>query len=124
MLKGKRILLVDDDVLLLRAFARVLVAHGATVDTASNGEEAVSKTLALRPDAVLMDVRMPVMTGLQAAGEIRRLCPTCTVLMSADDVAPQARALGCYFIGKGGSPDVVLATVQEALATWGRAAAF
>lgn len=117
LLKGKHILLVDDDLLLQRAYARVLVANGATVDTACNGREAVTKTMALHPDAVLMDVNMPVMSGLRAASEIRQHCPTCTVLMSSMNVATEAHALGCHFIGKG-DPTGVLTAVQQALDTW------
>lgn len=122
LLTGKRILLVDDDLLVQRAYLRLLVNNGATVETACNGQEAVAKTMALRPDAVLMDVHMPVMTGLQAADEILRRCPTCTVLMSAvEDMEREAHARGCPFIGKMGGPAAVLTVMQLALEAWASA---
>ncbi len=51
------------------------------VGDAGNGQEAVEKTLALQPDVVLMDVRMPVLDGVGATAQIRRQLPTCQVIM-------------------------------------------
>lgn len=100
-LRGKLVVLVDDEPGLRRALKRLLVGRGATVETACNGREALDKVLALRPDVVLMDVNMPEMNGLKAAREISRRCPTRVVLMSSDDRQGVAAAiLGCPFIGK------------------------
>jgi DNA-binding NarL/FixJ family response regulator len=67
-----RILLVDDQPL-VRAGLRVLFDAEpdiAVVGEAANGEEAMSLTRHLRPTMVLMDIRMPVMDGLQATRQI------------------------------------------------------
>jgi DNA-binding NarL/FixJ family response regulator len=67
-----RVLIVDDQAL-VRAGFEVLVESAedlAVVGSAANGAEAVALAAEQRPDVVLMDVRMPVMDGLQATAEI------------------------------------------------------
>jgi DNA-binding NarL/FixJ family response regulator len=63
-----RVLLADDQVMVRQGFGALLRAQeGMTVvGEATNGEEAVHSSRDLRPDVVLMDVRMPVMDGLEA----------------------------------------------------------
>ncbi len=48
---------------------------------AENGRDAVAKVRQLRPDAVILDVSMPVMNGLEAAREIRRVAPSTKIIM-------------------------------------------
>ena len=48
---------------------------------ASNGQEAVRLTRELKPDAILMDISMPVMSGLDATNEILKGDPNCKVLI-------------------------------------------
>jgi len=67
-----RVLLADDQAL-VRAGFRVLletVGEFEVVGEAANGEQAVALTAARRPDVVLMDIRMPVLDGLQATRQI------------------------------------------------------
>ncbi|MEK5256574.1 response regulator transcription factor [Paenibacillus sp. FSL F4-0125] len=78
-----RLLIVDDHEILLRGL--MLLIDGQqdleVVGTADNGEEAIEKTLKLRPDIVLMDICMPVMDGLTATRKIRKLMPEVEVLI-------------------------------------------
>jgi len=71
-LKGKRILIADDDMRSAFALSKLLAEHGVQVVKAENGEKAV-KALAEGPavDLVLMDVMMPVMDGYEAIRRIR-----------------------------------------------------
>jgi DNA-binding NarL/FixJ family response regulator len=63
-----RVLIVDDQPLMRAAFDMTLRAEPdiEVVGEAEDGRQAVDRTLALRPDVVLMDVRMPVMDGVDA----------------------------------------------------------
>ena len=80
---GVRVLVVDDQALMRDGLASLLgLEHGiAVAGTASNGEEAVQQVVALAPDVILMDVRMPVLDGVAATVQIRRDFPDTPILM-------------------------------------------
>jgi two-component system sensor histidine kinase/response regulator len=72
-LRGAKILLVEDNELNQEVATEILVNCGCAVVVAANGAEAVSKVGEKDFDLVLMDVQMPVMDGLAATQEIRKL---------------------------------------------------
>ncbi|TKK91492.1 response regulator transcription factor [Herbidospora galbida] len=78
-----RVLVVDDQGLIREAIASLLgVQPGITVvGTAADGHEAVEQAVALRPDIVLMDVRMPRMDGVRAVAALRESAPEIRVVM-------------------------------------------
>jgi DNA-binding NarL/FixJ family response regulator len=78
-----RVLLADDQALLRMGFRMILEAQPdiEVVGEASDGAAAVSMTRALRPDVVLMDVRMPGMDGIQATDNVRSAFPDTRVLI-------------------------------------------
>lgn len=70
-----RILIVDDEPLARERLRRLIEddALGEVVGEASNGREALERAQSLQPDVVLLDIRMPVMDGMEAAGHLCRL---------------------------------------------------
>lgn len=84
-----RVLLADDHILLLEGLQNLLEAHGIEVaGLARNGEEAVAQARILKPDAILMDIRMPVCNGLEATRLIQAEMPQIRIIMlttSAED---------------------------------------
>jgi DNA-binding NarL/FixJ family response regulator len=77
------VLVVDDQRLVREGIASLLDIQAGirVVGEAVNGQEAVEKALALRPDVILMDVRMPVLDGIAATVQIHRQLPDCQVIM-------------------------------------------
>ena len=76
ILKGEKILLVEDNQMNQEIAINILVSHGMKVVTADNGLEAINKFQASSLNEfaeILMDIRMPVMNGFQAAQSIRQL---------------------------------------------------
>ena len=78
-----KILLADDQSILADGLMSVLSAceEFEVVGIAANGVEAVEKTERLKPDVVLMDIRMPEMNGVVATKEVKRIRPETKVLV-------------------------------------------
>lgn len=70
-LRGKRLLVVDDNDPSRDLMKTILTAAGAAVDEAANGEQAVAACMETRYDAVLMDIQMPLLDGMEATALIR-----------------------------------------------------
>jgi DNA-binding NarL/FixJ family response regulator len=71
-----RILLADDHAIVRDGLKSVLVSEGFEIAAeAADGREAVDLTRKLRPDAVVLDVSMPSLNGIDAAREIQTACP-------------------------------------------------
>ncbi|HVM40254.1 MAG TPA: response regulator transcription factor [Acidimicrobiia bacterium] len=78
-----RVLVADDHALFRRGLNMILESEGGiqVIAEAEDGQEAVNKALDLAPDVVLMDVRMPRLSGIEAASRIREGVPSCKILM-------------------------------------------
>ena len=79
---GLRLLLVDDSPIFLEGMRSLLMSRGLLVlGVANNGLQALEKTRLLRPDVVIMDVNMPVSSGLDGLRLIKQEFPDVRVLM-------------------------------------------
>ncbi len=68
-----KILVVEDDRDIRELIAFTLRFSGLEVETASSGTEGLEKARAFQPDLILLDVRMPKMTGYEACQALKRL---------------------------------------------------
>jgi DNA-binding NarL/FixJ family response regulator len=116
------VLVVDDQQLIRNAVAE-LISHEPDlllVGTAENGVEAVRKASELDPDVVVMDVRMPVMDGIEATRIITQdpARPGVRVLIlttfedEAEYVVRGVRSGATGFVGKGAEPEVIVEAIR------------
>ena len=90
-----QVLIADDYPSLHNALTRLLSASCDIVGKAGDGLEAIDAARRLRPDVVIVDVKMPRMNGLEACREIKSAVPDTHVIVitAADDPDISARAL-------------------------------
>ena len=82
--KTTPILIAEDVYMVGKSTAALLEEMGyAVVGHALDGQEAVEMTQALQPDAILMDIRMPIMDGIEATRHIYETHPTPVVALTA-----------------------------------------
>lgn len=80
-LRGRRVLVADNDEAVRRAAHELLGKQGCEVETAHNGEEALLMVRSFPYDAVLADIRLPDMTGYDCFARIREEQPTMPVIL-------------------------------------------
>jgi len=118
---GAHILLVDDDVSLLKLLGMRLESRGYRVTTAESGREALKRLEVARPDLVLTDLRMDEMDGLALFQEIQRRLPGLPViLLTAHGSIPDAvnaTQQGVFgFLTKPVDRDELFSAIDDALA--------
>jgi len=117
--QGAYILVVDDEIEIIRALQRSLTAHGYKVFTARNGEDALRLTLQQRPDVLLLDLMLPGMSGLEVCRRIREESNVPIIVLSVKDTEGdkvQALDLGADdYIAKPFGMKEVLARIRVAL---------
>ncbi|MEL6440532.1 MAG: response regulator transcription factor [Cyanobacteria bacterium J06621_8] len=95
-----RILLVDDQNIVREGLSSLLQTYDdlEVIGEAANGQEAIKQTLKLKPDVVLMDIRMPIMDGVAAIASLKPRMPEVKILVLTtfddDEYVTQAIAKG------------------------------
>jgi len=80
-MKRVDVMIVDDDQDLAESLADLLAANGYQVEVANNGREAVERFREKDYGITFMDVRMPVMNGVDSFFEIRKIKPTARIVL-------------------------------------------
>ncbi|MFD4535414.1 response regulator [Kitasatospora sp. NPDC058397] len=118
-----RILIADDEALLRMAFSTVLEAQPdmAPVGEAADGAQAIRLARELRPDVVLMDVRMPGIDGIEATRQVIRISPQSRVLIlttfDLDEYAFAGLGAGASgFLLKNTRPEELLTAIRSVAA--------
>ena len=114
-----RVLIADDDDLMRAGLAELLAADAEIeiVGQAATGRQAIERTRQLRPDVVLMDVRMPDLDGIAATRELSRTTPGTKVLILTtfeqdDYIFGALRAGASGFLLKRTRPEELIAAVH------------
>ena len=122
MASGRRILVAEDDEVNLNLILDLLSIHGYDVVVAKNGQEAVDLTQRHQPNLILMDVKMPVMGGLEATEQIRAMpefsdLPIIALTASVGDADQmQQVAAGCTaFLPKPLDSTLLFETIEKYL---------
>ena len=119
----KRVLVAEDEAIIRLDLAEMLTEAGyEVVGQASDGEQAVALAASLKPDIVIMDVKMPVMDGISAAEQIgkERLCPVVMLTaFSQTELVERARDAGVMaYIVKPFTASDVTPALDIALSRW------
>jgi len=119
MMKGSRILLVDDEIIFTDNMTRLLTARGYSVTAVDNGAAAVKLLEENGFDVIVLDLKMPGMDGITTLKEIRKLgLFTQTLVLTGHgsiDTALEAVKQGaCDYLTKPCEIDELVAKIEEA----------
>jgi two-component system cell cycle response regulator len=118
--KASMILLVDDEELTRQFYGDLLVQHGFRVVAVTGGREALEAAARHPVEAVLLDIMMPVLSGLEILGQLHERFPELPVIILTAHPSSQnaitALKLGAFdFIVKGLQPEFLVVAVRRAI---------
>jgi DNA-binding NarL/FixJ family response regulator len=115
-----RVLLADDHVIVRDSLAHLLQMQPdmEVVAKAVNGAEAVDLALELRPDVIIMDINMPVLSGIQAAKQIlEHLSEAKIIALSMYSAAEMDSAMrhagACDYVAKESAPEMLVEAIRR-----------
>jgi len=118
---AKTVLIVDDNAYIREALCSIFMRESdfEVCGEAENGKEAIAKARELQPDLIVLDLSMPVMNGLDAAHELKRLMPTVPLIMYSAFgdrfVEQQARLVGISELVSKSQPATILVSKARSL---------
>jgi len=118
--KKVKVLVVDDVEEIVRFLSRILESEGYKVLSARNGKVAVEIVQKELPDAVIMDIKMPIMNGIEAMKKMKSIIPLLPVIFITAfgeiDSAVHAIKLGAYnYVTKPFEQENIIITLKNAL---------
>jgi DNA-binding response OmpR family regulator len=116
----ERVLIIEDDQAVQRALKRLFENQGYAIDISADGKSALDAFRSNAPTAIVLDLRLPVMSGIDVCRAIRQLSPTVPiiVLSASTDVVDKVLLLELGaddYVSKPFSPIELLARVQAAI---------
>lgn len=117
----KRILIIEDDFFIRDLYVRQFMKDGYEIDTAENGNDGIVKAEEQKPDAILLDIMLPKVSGLEVLKKLKSnptTKPSLVVLLtnlSEDDTIKQGFELGAegYLIKSAYTPEQVVKEVAK-----------
>jgi two-component system, NtrC family, response regulator AtoC len=120
------VVVVDDELLIRKSLAKVMRARGYAVELASTGAEGLQKVTELRPQVMILDMRLPDTDGLSVLRQVREIDPLLQVIVitAFGDVASAVDAMklgACDFLRKPYEMEDIVLAVQAAGQTFRQA---
>ncbi|MEW6740695.1 MAG: response regulator [Nitrospirota bacterium] len=118
--KKKRILIVDDEKVIRANLSDLLEGNGYLTDTAVSGRQAIEKVTSEDFDIVLLDLMMPVMDGMEALKEIKKIRPKIKVIMitafaTVEGAVDAMKSGASDYLPKPYVPQELLATISRVI---------
>jgi DNA-binding response OmpR family regulator len=115
-----RVLLVDDENEMASALAERLSLRGIEADWVTSGEDAVTRVTGKKYDVVVLDVKMPGMSGLETMEHIQKIQPETKVIFltghgSVADFNSCVEAGACFYLMKPTSIEILIEKMNEAI---------
>jgi DNA-binding NarL/FixJ family response regulator len=119
-MKLPRVILADDHILVAEALRQLLAPHFDVVATVADGHALVNATLSFKPDAVVVDVAMPVLNGLEACRQLKEKTRSLRIIfltMNEDpELAAEAMRVGAAgYVLKKSAGSELLQAIRDAL---------
>lgn len=116
-----RVLIADDHALLAEGIAGLLRAEYEVIGLVSNGRQLVEEALRLRPAIIVLDISMPELNGIEAAGKIHKALPSTKLVFVTQQIDPQYlraafRAGASAYVSKQSASDELLIALRRAAA--------
>ncbi len=115
-----KVIVVDDEPIIADTLVNILEGEGYDALAVSHGESAVKWAKLIRPDAIICDVIMPGMNGIETAKAILKVLPNCRIILfsgqaASNDLLARARGEGYLFevLPKPINPDVLLQKLKS-----------
>lgn len=97
-----KILVVDDDLRIVKTTCDILKIKGHEASAAHSGEEGVEMVRSDRPDCVLMDIKMPGINGVEAMQQMQEIAPNLPIVLvsayATDEIIAEAKRSGAYAV--------------------------
>ncbi|HAS72642.1 MAG TPA: DNA-binding response regulator [Clostridiales bacterium UBA8960] len=117
-----KVALVDDQPLILQGLNMIIGTQSdlVVVWTAANGEEALFKCKDIRPDVMLMDIRMPIMNGVEATEIIKKQYPEThiiilTTFMEDEEIYESLKCGASGYLLKDATPETIMEAIRKSI---------